>query len=387
MSTLIQITKPTELIVNNTPIIGGVAGRVLFQGTGNVLQQSSSLFWDSTNNRLGIGTSSPSNSLTIKTGVNDDGILLESSVGNPLFLVRKDGNSNSTAELFQYANGSIRLAIRSALNFSYFNGGNFGFGTTTDAGFRLDVNGNTRINGDITAIRVVSSILRDGNNNAYINNSLINIATTNLAIGGTTVGEFTFTTKTSGGKYVFNNANVLINTTTDAGYKLDVNGTARVQSDLTVSTGKIFFQTSSFGIDCNTSTGVFDIKNNLGSLQSTRISFSGGTYFNIYQPASSSTGITSGIINTISTPINYTWSSGTVQSNLFVLNPNINNTGTYSGTFRGFYYNPTLTSMTGTTHFAIHTTSGRVRFEGLPTSAAGLSAGEIWNDGGTIRIV
>jgi len=181
--------------------------------------------------------------------------------------------------------------------------------------------------------------------------------------------------------------NILINTTTDAGFRLDVNGTARVQSDLTVSTGKIFFQTSSFGIDCNTSTGVFDIKNNLGSLQSTRISFSGGTYFNIYQPASSSTGITSGIINTISTPINYTWSSGTVQSNLFVLNPNINNTGTYSGTFRGFYYNPTLTSMTGTTHFAIHTTSGRIRFEGLPTSPTGLSAGDLYNDGGIIKIV
>jgi hypothetical protein len=190
-----------------------------------------------------------------------------------------------------------------------------------------------------------------------------------------------------GGFKSISTGNFAIGSTTDAGFRLDVNGTARVQSDLTVSTGKIFFQTSSFGIDCNTSTGVFDIKNNLGSLQSTRISFSGGTYFNIYQPASSSTGITSGIINTISTPINYTWSSGTVQSNLFVLNPNINNTGTYSGTFRGFYYNPTLTSMTGTTHFAIHTTSGRIRFEGLPTSSAGLSAGEIWNDGGTIRIV
>lgn len=95
------------------------------------------------NGYVGIGTSSPSNSLTIKTGVNDDGILLESSTGNPLFLVRKDGTSNNTAELFQYANGAIRLAIRSTSNFSYFNGGNFGFGTPTDVGYRLTISGSS----------------------------------------------------------------------------------------------------------------------------------------------------------------------------------------------------------------------------------------------------
>jgi hypothetical protein len=42
----------------------------------------------------------------------------------------------------------------------------------------------------------------------------------------------------------------------------------------------------------------------------------------------------------------------------------INATGTYSGTVRGIYYNPTLTSMTGVTHRAIETTSGNVIFNG-----------------------
>ena len=298
MSTLIQITKPTELIVNNTPIIGGVDGRVLFQGTGNVLQQSANLFWDETNGRLGIGTSSPSNSLTIKTGVNDDGILLESSIGNPLFLVRKDGTSNSTAELFQYANGSIRLAIRSASNFSYFNGGNFGFGTTTDAGFRLDVNGTARVQGLGTfgnAIRVIgqgifganginnagvvgidqngtSSAARiymcngggssypiwfDAGGNSYFNAGNVGIGTTSpsftLDVNGTArVSSILYFT--NGNTQIFQNSNdlyfavgsginrlvikstgnILIGTTTDAGFKLDVNGTARVSGLLTV---------------------------------------------------------------------------------------------------------------------------------------------------------
>jgi hypothetical protein len=57
-------------------------------------------------------------------------------------------------------------------------------------------------------------------------------------------------------------------------------------------------------------------------------------------------------------------------------------------TVRGFYYNPTLTNTTGlTTHHAFHSTSGRIRFENLPTSATGLSAGDLWNDGGTLKIV
>jgi hypothetical protein len=49
--------------------------------------------------------------------------------------------------MFLYAGGVIRFAIRSTSNFSYFNGGNFGIGTTTDAGFKLDVNGTARITG------------------------------------------------------------------------------------------------------------------------------------------------------------------------------------------------------------------------------------------------
>jgi len=279
MSTLIQITKPTELIVNNTPIIGGVDGRVLFQGTGNVLQQSANLFWDETNGRLGIGTSSPSNSLTIKTGVNDDGILLESSVGNPLFLVRKDGTSNSTAELFQYANGSIRLAIRSALNFSYFNGGNFGFGTTTDAGFRLDVNGNSRVRGagatgstnaftvqnssGSSALSITNGLTTIVHGDLQLENTVLywssgsqirNISNGVLRISDSTNANFT-RLQFGGGTTAFPSlqrsgsalavmdatgtalTNLLVGTTTDAGFRLDVNGTARVATSILVGSG------------------------------------------------------------------------------------------------------------------------------------------------------
>lgn len=55
-------------------------------------------------------------------------------------------------------------------------------------------------------------------------------------------------------------------------------------------------------------------------------------------------------------------SSGTTTLDALRINPSINNTGTYSGIVRGIYYNPTLTSLVGTTHRAIETTTGDVIF-------------------------
>jgi hypothetical protein len=51
-------------------------------------------------------------------------------------------------------------------------------------------------------------------------------------------------------------------------------------------------------------------------------------------------------------------SSGTTNAGGIDLTYSINNTGTYVGTHRGIYYNPTLTSLTGTTHIAIETVTG-----------------------------
>jgi len=46
---------PTSLAIGTTPITGGTVGRVLFEGTGNVLQQAANLFYDNTNSRLSLG--------------------------------------------------------------------------------------------------------------------------------------------------------------------------------------------------------------------------------------------------------------------------------------------------------------------------------------------
>lgn len=135
--------------------------------------------------------------------------------------------------------------------------GNFSIGTTTDAGFKLDVNGSTRIKG----------VGSTGATNALI---IENSANTNIL----TLGNDGFATmkfldcvnylslsdirsrNTNGivfqnlASTVFmkfhNTGNFSIGTTTDAGYKLDVNGSTRLKgAGATGSTNALLVQNSS----------------------------------------------------------------------------------------------------------------------------------------------
>jgi hypothetical protein len=169
----------------------------------------------------------------------------------------------------------------------------------------------------------------------------------------------------------FSTGNVGINTTTDAGYKLDVNGTARVSGQLTV-TGNIV------GTALLTAS-----QNQTFTFFQRRTTVSGDAFVIDDANIGGGSGINVNILNLAGS-----WqTTGTCVHNNIAITRAINLTsGTQ--TVRGFYYNPTLTNTTGlTTHHAFHSTSGRIRFENLPTSATGLSAGDLWNDGGTLKIV
>ena len=50
-----NIVSASGLTIGTTAISSGTIGRILFEGTSNVLQQDSTLFWDNTNKRLGVG--------------------------------------------------------------------------------------------------------------------------------------------------------------------------------------------------------------------------------------------------------------------------------------------------------------------------------------------
>ena len=154
------------ITIGTTAITSGTVGRVLFEGTGNVVQESANLFWDNTNNRLDIGTSSPSQSLTIASG----SIAMTES-----FPIRW-GTSNL---LYASAIGLDIASSAFAVRFRFTVGGNFLINTTTDAGFKLDVNGTAR---------VISTLTSDTDIFRVTNGSSVNVlrvkANGNFTMGG-----------------------------------------------------------------------------------------------------------------------------------------------------------------------------------------------------------
>ena len=170
---------PTDLTVGTTPISSGTIGRVLFEGTGNVLQESANLFWDNTNVRIGIGTSTPAQKIDVLGNVNGgnlvniknastgaaavSGFQCENSISNgSLFLTSNNYTPNGVLQantLGFFSNANMPIAICSGNHIVMSTGGttermrvvsgtgNVLINTTTDAGFRLDVNGTARVSG------------------------------------------------------------------------------------------------------------------------------------------------------------------------------------------------------------------------------------------------
>ena len=127
--------------------IGGTftAGSVLFADTdGSITQDNANLFWDNTNNRLGIGTTSPGRKLEVQAGTaTEDPIAIRSSDGNsyPFYI----SLSADDGKLFLRNNANLDIVSLSANGDSYLNGGNVGFGTASP-GVPLDVQSNTGTN-------------------------------------------------------------------------------------------------------------------------------------------------------------------------------------------------------------------------------------------------
>lgn len=127
-------SKLSNLTVGTTTIANGAIGRVLFEGTGNVLQESANLFWDNTNSRLGIGTATPISELSVSS---ISGITLQSGAIMPN--LHRD-NTDGAFLIRSYSTGTSTFTT----NVKVRSNGNFLIGTTTDAGYKLDVNGTTR---------------------------------------------------------------------------------------------------------------------------------------------------------------------------------------------------------------------------------------------------
>jgi hypothetical protein len=195
-------TIATGLTVGTTPITSGTVGRVLFEGTGNVLQQSANFFWDNTNSRLGINTASPSTALDV-SGI---GKLTANSSGyTPVLQIENTGSGS-------VANKNVALFIGARGNAA-----------------NIDDNTNVGLwqkNNTVNNYGVFNFFNSAGALSAFFGCQYAGqtgTATGHLILGTTNSGTVTEKMR------IVSNGNVLINTTTDAGFRLDVNGDSRIK--------------------------------------------------------------------------------------------------------------------------------------------------------------
>jgi hypothetical protein len=178
------------------------SGSVLFSNGTTIAQDNSNLFWDDTNNRLGIGTAVPSNKLHVSADTNsiiglgrfentNVGTAVQSRFqlvsGTAIAQFGLFGSGHSTnPRLFRISGssdgGDMYLATAGIDRFAITIAGNVLINTTTDAGFKLDVNGTARVQNQLTttgSITAASAIARG----VYMNQTLVATANNDVLVG------------------------------------------------------------------------------------------------------------------------------------------------------------------------------------------------------------
>ena len=467
---------PSGITIGTTAITSGTVGRVLFEGTGNVVQESANLFFDSVNNRFGVGGTPTTTFDLIGTSVS---CLLIRSGSTNMIQTASSGiagsdfrfrlfTANQAQTLDLYGSGDYDHQAKHAFRIGntermrIVNTGNVLINTTTDAGFKLDVNGNSRVKGagatdgtnafvvqnsagssaltvanGLTTIvhgdlQLVNTVLywASGSQIRNISNGVLRITNssnsdfTRLQFGGGTTAFPSL--QRSGSALAIMDAtgtalsNLLIGTTTDAGFKLDVVGNTRVTnittpliyttgsdtltlatqggtSAVTVfpTTRNVLIQNggtpvdAGFRLDVNGTArfvGQVRIGGEIVAENASTLTLSSFNTADAIKLLSQQTFVGSvGDRFFTTVQANFSPTSGTSTFALLRLSTIINQTGGANGITRGLYIAPTLTSASD--FRAIETTNGKVIFGNLPTSPAGLPTGAIWNNLGILTIV
>ena len=182
-------------------VTGGTTGSVLFVGASSALaQDNANFFWDDTNNRLGIGTNSPANTLDING---------TARVQNNV-TVRRDVNGTTALSVENTTNGTASVAV---------------IGVTSDGSAALNVG---KYSTTTTATKIIAA--RDG----YIYNitagdiAILNDVATGkikFASGGVSTAQMTLTAA----------GRLLLGTTTEGTFLLDVNGNSRITGNFEIT--------------------------------------------------------------------------------------------------------------------------------------------------------
>jgi hypothetical protein len=214
------------------PVTGtGTSGQVAYWSSGSAITGESNLFWDSTNDRLGIATATPTEKLDV-TGV-IRGLMPSDPLSGTVTAKILSFSPSPYGLVFRgYASGVHSIQTQREANDSQLFGlslqplgGNVLIGTTTDAGFKLDVNGTGRfgqtlnLNGTNPNFDLQNSgtsrfrLELDGSNFTYLstlgaNNMILRTnSTARLTLDGST-GAATFSSSVQGLFYKSTNGTI-----------------------------------------------------------------------------------------------------------------------------------------------------------------------------------
>jgi len=211
--------------IGTTAITSGTVGRILFEGTGNVVQESANLFWDNTNGRLGIGGTPSTFNLDVVGTARVSGAL----------------NLNSSINVTNNNQFGLNYILFSALTTNQGIAGSYSAnGTPSGYAYLLQFNKTSTVNGN-------SLLIIGGGSSSGGNASNKHVISTGC-YGSGTGQPLVLRTATTGQGFdavndhltIFPTGNVVIQnaalSATDAGFRLDVNGTARVSGNMSFAT-------------------------------------------------------------------------------------------------------------------------------------------------------
>jgi hypothetical protein len=311
--------------------IGGAVsiGQVAF-GTASGVGGDSGLFWDNTNKRLGVGTSTPTARLHVQApgALSTDIVFRVRNSANTLDIIRAQGDGNVFVGL---GAGNVNTGV----NNSFF-GIDAGRNNTTGAnntanGYQALRNNTTGANNTANGYQALFNNTTGANNTANGYQALFNNTT-----GGsnTANGFYALRNNTTGESNTANGRNALFS---------NINGSSNTANGLNA----LFANT----------TGGFNIANG----------FDAGRFI--------SDGTTANSITNSSVFIGAsTRAQANNQTNQIVIGHNAIGNGSNTVTL-------------GNTSIIKTFLRGTINAGNLPTSATGLVAGDIWNDGGTLKIV
>ena len=233
---------------------------------------------------IGIGTTSPNTKLHTTGSLTVDDIIYLQRASSSLFLPIANYWNGSGSPLAGTKGDILAIGNAAGDGLVFVNSntetmriapsGNVLIGTTTDAGYKLDVNGTARVSGRLAIGSTTNySALQNANNSGNIywgidNSSGSDFTGVAYARFIYSEGAYPLITYVNGSERmrITSGGNLLIGTTTDAGYKLDVNGTARVVGELTVGGDLKYSSNIGYGIISQNGARLVAIQNSLFSV-------------------------------------------------------------------------------------------------------------------------